>query len=318
MARSLHVGSEAAWLALRQEHVGASEVAALFGVSPYETHFGLWVRKSGHVPPRDIALDRRIMAGKHLEPAIADLVAEIHGLTIRKTRRYLVHDDVSRMGASLDYEILEPVAGSKGTWVPFEIKNVGFDVFRDWKVGHDDDGRAEIEPPLHIDLQVQHQLAVTGAPVGYVGVLVGGNEPHLIRRERHAEIIKQIEARVAAFWTDVDAKREPVIDYERDLAALSVVRANGDGELDLRGNSEAEALVAMYADAKRREKAAAEIAESCRAQALAQWGDKVRVVLGNGSVALKVLPAEPGGEEVRVRQPKPQRREVRIYPKKEK
>src|ERR1700730_15622417 len=53
------------WLALRMPTVGASEVAALVGASPYETPYSLWARKSGLVPEAEETPAMR--RGRHLE-----------------------------------------------------------------------------------------------------------------------------------------------------------------------------------------------------------------------------------------------------------
>ena len=39
------------WLKEREYGVGASEVGAILGLSPYETPFSLWLKKTKQVPP---------------------------------------------------------------------------------------------------------------------------------------------------------------------------------------------------------------------------------------------------------------------------
>ena len=55
----------------RKHWIGASESAALFGVSPYTTKFELWHQKVGNIAPPDLDDVERIMAGQYLEPSIA-------------------------------------------------------------------------------------------------------------------------------------------------------------------------------------------------------------------------------------------------------
>ena len=43
-------GSEE-WLAARADGLGGSEVAAVLGLSPFESRFSLWHRKAGRVGP---------------------------------------------------------------------------------------------------------------------------------------------------------------------------------------------------------------------------------------------------------------------------
>ena len=66
-----------AWHAARARVVGASEVAALFGVSPHTSHWSLWQIKAGRVAAPDISGDNRVRWGLRLENAIADAVDEL-------------------------------------------------------------------------------------------------------------------------------------------------------------------------------------------------------------------------------------------------
>ena len=45
------ITSEAEWRELRARHVGGSEVAALYGCSPYLSHWALWQIKAGLLEP---------------------------------------------------------------------------------------------------------------------------------------------------------------------------------------------------------------------------------------------------------------------------
>jgi putative phage-type endonuclease len=68
-------GSEE-WHAARRHGVGGSEVAALLGISPWESWFSLWHRKRGSIPPLD--LSDEMEWGKRLEPMIAAKYADEH------------------------------------------------------------------------------------------------------------------------------------------------------------------------------------------------------------------------------------------------
>lgn len=60
----------AEWHAARRNGVGGSEVAALLGISPFESRFSLWHRKQGLVAP--VSENPEMYWGKKLEPAICD------------------------------------------------------------------------------------------------------------------------------------------------------------------------------------------------------------------------------------------------------
>ena len=62
--------TEAAWLKARQQDVTSTESAALFGMSPYTTHFELWHRKHSNTAP-EFKSNERMKWGNRLEAAIA-------------------------------------------------------------------------------------------------------------------------------------------------------------------------------------------------------------------------------------------------------
>jgi putative phage-type endonuclease len=65
-----------AWHAARANGIGGSEIAAVLGLSKWESAFSLWHRKRGLVPPREASTEME--AGRRLEPVICDVFAERH------------------------------------------------------------------------------------------------------------------------------------------------------------------------------------------------------------------------------------------------
>lgn len=64
------------WLAARAKGLGGSEVAAVLGLSPFESRFSLWHRKAGTVGPVDETPEMEW--GKRLEPVILGKYADNH------------------------------------------------------------------------------------------------------------------------------------------------------------------------------------------------------------------------------------------------
>lgn len=56
------------WHAARQHGIGGSEIAAVMGLSPYESRFSLWHRKQGMTGP--VEENPQMYWGKRLEPAV--------------------------------------------------------------------------------------------------------------------------------------------------------------------------------------------------------------------------------------------------------
>ncbi len=73
--KTTQIRDDAHWHRLRSEHVGGSEVAALFGEHAQLTKFELWHQKNGTLPT-SFEETKRMTWGKRLEATIAAGVAE--------------------------------------------------------------------------------------------------------------------------------------------------------------------------------------------------------------------------------------------------
>ena len=242
------------WLALRRNTIGASEVAALFGAQqPYAmSHYTLWQVKSGRIPEPDVTGDRPRW-GLLLEEAIMAGAAERNGWQHYRRSGYVYHPTVAGMGCSPDFLLLDGPAGKPVAAV--EAKNA------DWLIHKREWGD---EPPLHILLQAQHQMACTGLNICHVVALVGGNDLHCYPIERRPRIIAEIERRVAAFWGSIrDGKEPPVDGSESTAAAVAALYPHDDGDdepLDMSSDNALPDLCAnlLTATALRRQYEAAE------------------------------------------------------------
>jgi predicted phage-related endonuclease len=192
-------GHDADWHRRRLSVVGGSEVAALFGCQqPYQlSHYALWNVKAGLIAPPEMSAER-IDWGNDLETAIAEVVARRKGWPIRKGG-HMVDVTTPGLGATLDF-VIETVEN----FGALEIKNVDA---VEWKRKWLDN-----EPPIHILLQLQHQLAASNMTWGAVGALVGGNRLEIYEYEARPAIIAEIRARVTAFWKSIDEGKPPPID----------------------------------------------------------------------------------------------------------
>src|SRR5690606_22150337 len=64
------------WLALRADGLGGSEIAAVLGLSPFESRFSLWHRKRGEAAPQAETEERK--SGKYFEPGIVEWFRDTH------------------------------------------------------------------------------------------------------------------------------------------------------------------------------------------------------------------------------------------------
>jgi predicted phage-related endonuclease len=278
------------WHAIRLQHIGGSEVSALFGVAPpYAlSMFALHHVKAGTVPAPPVG-NERVEWGIAMEPFIARRAAIREGWNLLPAV-YAKDDTTQGMGATLDY-LIEPgpedlAQGMTGTGV-LEIKNVDFLVFRE-KWTND-------EPPAHILLQHQHQLACAGLDWGVICALVGGNELHVYRYRANPALIAGIRQRVAAFWADVHAGRQPDIDGSE--AAADVLRAMYpeviDDAIDMSASNEWPEAVADFLAAAKAKKSAEEAYAEAKNRVALLLGEHKRGFGGGYSVSVVVTPEKP-------------------------
>lgn len=273
------------WLALRTKDVTSTESAALFGMSPYITRFDLWHRKRTGIVP-EFQTNERMQWGNRLEAAIAHGIAEDRGWQVSPMKEYFSLSD-ERIGSSFDFiikNLAEPAH--------LEIKNVDFLAFRDGWIEHDD---GTIEAPEHIEMQVQHQMMVSGFPRAFICALIGGNRTAVIERERDDTVIAAIRARIAEFWRTVDAGEEPAPVMPEDAAA--VIRLNQYAQpgkvLDAGSDANITALVQKYKAAAAAEKNAVEDKETAKAELFAAIGDAEKVLLDGYSISASMQAETP-------------------------
>lgn len=198
------------WHALRLRNIGGSEIAGLFDVQqPYQlSRYGLWMVKTGLAEDKFEGNERTIW-GNRLEAVIAEGIAEDEGWNIRKGG-YFSDPTTQGLGSTLDF-IIESDPEYEGPGA-FEIKNVDGIVFaQKW---------IDDEPPLHILLQLQHQLTASGFKWGAIGALVGGNKPFVYKYEARPNLIADIRRRVTEFWQSVRDGIQPPVDGTDNATAI--------------------------------------------------------------------------------------------------
>ena len=202
---AISVRDQTHWHELRSQHIGASDVAALFDMSPFTTLWQLWMEKSGKLPPEDLSDNKSVQAGTFLESGIANWAAHRWDMKIEKVVDYYTADDCPGMGASLDFQ----TDGGH----PVEIK---------WSAhgdGWEYEGDTITCAPDNYVLQVLHQMACTDAEYGWLIALIR-NEPRRMKVPRSEEIISKIKSHVAKFWDSVRAGEEPPVDFNKDGDAV--------------------------------------------------------------------------------------------------
>jgi putative phage-type endonuclease len=286
----IQVRDQKHWHELRSQHIGGSDIAALFGLSPYSSRWQLWMEKSGKLPPEDISGNKAVQAGTFLESGIANWAAHRWSMDLAKVNDYYTVDSCPGMGASFDY--------ITKNGAPVEIK---------WSArgyGWVYNGEEINEAPENYLLQVQHQLACTTSDHAWLVALID-DEPRRMKIPRNDNIIDAIKHEIRLFWKSIDEGKEPEPDYKTDVAAITQLMGTlpkSNVVLD----DEDVPLFAEYKSAKEEEKNAAARAEEAKSSLLIKVRaklelmntsqDKASVKCGVHKMSINSVPSNPGKE----------------------
>lgn len=284
------------WLQVRQQGIGSSDAAAAVGLHPYKSPLQLWLEKTGRVETSAASrapTDGPLYWGALLEPLVAAHYTRCTGRRVRRVNAVLQHPDCPWMLANLDREV---VASDEVQIL--ECKTAGIQGSRLWQDG----------VPEYVQLQVLHQLAVTGRKAADVAVLLGGQEMRIHRIERDEGMIAHLVALEQAFWACVQEDRPPPADGSASSAqALLSLFPHGNGRtLELRDDRVMNALFSDYLDV-RQQLGKYEALESQLRQSLQQrMGDATQMRLEQGSVSWKPVKASEVLDGERLAQEHPQ------------
>ena len=191
------------WLVVRKQGIGSSDAAAAVGLNPYKSQLELWLEKTGRdtslpkLDPQDE--DSPAYWGNILEPIVATHYTKRSGHRVRRVNAVLQHPDpkLAWMLANIDREVI----GAPEVQI-LECKTAGINGARLWKEG----------VPEYVQLQVMHQLAVTGKQAADVAVLLGGQHLEVHRIERDESMIARLIDLERLFWDYVVSDTPPPAD----------------------------------------------------------------------------------------------------------
>lgn len=184
-----HTPGSPQWHALRAGGIGASEIAAVLGLSPWESAFSLWQRKAGRIGPAPETDE--MTWGKYLEEPIAHRFADTHPeLRVTRTGTWASREH--------PWQLCNPdrLAGR----IPIECK------FAPYGDGFGPSGSGEF--PVYYRCQLQQQCAVLGAPYGWLVALVGASyREYLVDADPLDAGV--LTARGGAFWSSLPSQDDP-------------------------------------------------------------------------------------------------------------
>lgn len=176
-----------AWLAARRQHITATDVGKIMGLSPFGGPTSVWLDKKGLSAP--FTESERMRWGRRLEEAILAGYAETKGVEVwlADPHDLVVCEAHPILAASLDGTVVPDGA-------PVDAKNIGRYDPSKWG----DDGTAQI--PDQYALQLAVQMLVTNAPYADLAVLFSGARLQTYRVHRNEEIEATIISTATEWW----------------------------------------------------------------------------------------------------------------------
>jgi len=266
------------WLEVRKHGIGSSDAAAAVGLNPYKSQLELWMEKTGRdtdLPkpdPHDTSAP--VYWGTLLEPIVAASYTQQTGRKVRKVNAVLQHPDKPWMLANIDREVV----GSSEVQI-LECKTAGEFGARLWKEG----------VPEYIQLQVQHQLAVTGKQAADVAVLLCGQQLQVYRIQRDEHLIEKLMTLQAHFWHYVTHDIPPPADGTSSAAnALQYLYPQDAGkQIDFSMDTQMSTIFTDLKEVRLQLDKYKQMEEGFKQQIQQSMGDASQAIFETGSVSWK-------------------------------
>lgn len=149
-----------AWLRLRQDTIGASDVPTILGLNQYQSPLELWAEKTGKTPPRGDS--DRLWYGREHEWIVAQLFSRRLDKHVWRPDALFRHPDIEWLTCTPDafYSDTNCVQGL------LECKSPGWRQRDDW---------SDTKAPNYAHCQLIAQLAIVGCGEGHCGTIIAGN-----------------------------------------------------------------------------------------------------------------------------------------------
>lgn len=191
------------WHNARAKGVGGSEVAAILGLSPWESRFSLWHRKAGLIGA-SVVENQGMHWGTLLEPVIVDEFARLHP-------DYWIREPGTYHHIDRPWQIANP---DRVLWSQTDPTKAILEV----KTAHDDahwgkDGSTEPDAiPVYYRTQVMWYLDTFGLDLAHIVVLIAGSDYREYTVEYDPEDAAYMRAEAGAFLDSIEREERPSID----------------------------------------------------------------------------------------------------------
>ena len=192
----IECGDREHWLAERRNGIGGSDAAAVLGVNEYQSPFSIWAQK---VQGTEVAENAAMRWGRLLEPVVLQAFAE-------DAQRELFPPPPWTIFAREDRPWQRCTPDSffrrEEELAIVQVKCTAERNADDW----------EGSGPLMYQIQIQHEMLVTGVQHGTLVVLIGNRELRWIDVEPNPAFCEAMTVSESQFWELVQRETPPPVD----------------------------------------------------------------------------------------------------------
>lgn len=268
----LKFNSREEWLKAREDGIGASEVASVVGLNPWETPYQLWRRKKGMDKPQEENF--MMKAGHYLEDAVARFYSDASGNEIINS-------------SATDFMFIDKnkpflrVSPDRTFWIQNMTHNDDNKGILECKTTQKSIDRDDL--PKHWFCQVQMLLGVSGYELASLAWLSSGREFDYTDITFAPEFYGWLSEEVERFWVDnVQGGKEPDAISVSDV--LTKYNRHTDGKLVEVGDD----IFQAYQDLKDLKKEIAaldERKETLEGRIKMAFGDAEAITFGGDTLA---------------------------------
>lgn len=193
--------ARANWLEWRRAGIGGSDVAAICGLSPFDSPLSIYMEKRGEVPAKDLSGNVAVEFGNRLEPIMPAWFHDECGLYVIGEQQWCVNPELDWMRATVDGFVVEgPSSSIEDALGVYEAKVTGL-------------GQWDDEIPEQYQIQGQWQMATTGLERLWFAVAHRSSPAFRVyEMRRDDEVIAHLTRLGGEFWNRVQAGTPPPID----------------------------------------------------------------------------------------------------------
>ncbi len=189
----------AAWLEERRKGIGASDVGAILGISPYQTPLGLYLEKRGELEGTRETDETAF--GHRFEAAVLDEFEARTGKKLWRTKEIIFRHPLFDFICCTPDALIESDTVEDTIEAVVEAKTSMSFHRSQWEDG----------PPLWIEAQVQHQMLVTRATMAYVPTFFDDRHFEIFEIPRDEDLIGDLIEIESEFWERVQSGTPPEV-----------------------------------------------------------------------------------------------------------